>query len=347
MQAWGETMPPRPRSIRDRRCAATLLLVWSVGGCAGSSGGPTTTPHDDRPAIGDLGVLVPGRPQLVVVARPAELYGVAPMRRTVEALASEALLQGFADRTGVDPRLVTEAVVAEYDDGFILLARGPFPAANVVRAAGMRMNTVERATDEPFVRRKGFLGLDRRDVIALADDVVVVTGGLPVETSQLVHRAVHGRFPEGVSAALSSRDVRSLRQDHGRRALALYGPRPLSLPPGLGASVLLARQRVLGVSVTPRGDDGLAFELTLVGEFPEGSEQNFRTWVDNVGDSDLGRALGIAEGLETLRIQTDDRSVTLRMTLSARTLARGLRVLFLADLTELLEDPGEERPHAE
>jgi predicted Zn-dependent peptidase len=77
------------------------------------------------------------------------------VRRVVDAVAPPELLDAFGRRTGVEPADVRELAIGEYDDGFVVIARGPFPADDVARAAGMRMIDVAARSDEPFVRSLG------------------------------------------------------------------------------------------------------------------------------------------------------------------------------------------------
>lgn len=324
------------------RVGMWLLGIALAGACGGASPSrapaPTAEVAPPLPELPPLPALVPAGASLVAVARPRELLETGAVRHLVAAIALPEQLEAFHRRTGVDPRRLELAVVGQYEDGALTLARGPFDAAAIARAAGMRMNAIETASDEPFVRRRGFIGEDLYDVVALGADVVAVASGARERHIEMLRRARDGRWGPGAGAALAAADARRLVEDHQDAPAVLYAPRPLELPPGFGTSVLLARQRALAVTARP-GPEELSFEIDVRGELPVGAEENFRQLATSVGRSDLGAALGIGEGIETLRIQTTDDSALLRMTISAATLARGLRALFVADIRELLEGP--------
>lgn len=307
-----------------------MLLVCS-GGCGGA-GGRAAAPG--RPHVGELTSVVPDGAVTVVVFRPADLWAAPAVRVLVDALFPEPVRRAFAQRTGVDPVRVREAVVAEYDGGVLWLARGPFDAGFVVSEAGARMGTLESEADLPFVRRAGFIGNDRRELAALDRDVVAITG-LPDVMAGVLARVVRGR--EAGPAALDAAAARQLVAGHRSAPLTVYAPRPLVLPPGLGASVLLARERALAASLRPRGAEVLDVDVDLVGEFPDDASQNFRTWVTAIADSDLGGALGLAAGVPELRISASSRAVRLQMPLQSSNVLTGLRVLFTAELRELVE----------
>ena len=291
------------------------------------------------PPLPELHLLVPDGATNVLVAKPRSLMTSQAVREVVGAVIAPELIDSFERRTGVDPTEVTQVVAAEYDRGFVLIARGPWPASDVVRAAELRMSTVEASSDEPFVRRLGYLGRDLRDVIALADDVVMVAGGVPDVVSAILVRATRGEWPEGRSAALATADVAPLVEQYRAAPLQLYVPEPLELPEGFATSVLLARQRSLAATIVPEDEVTLGVAIALVGELPEGAEDNFRAMVESIGRSGLGAALGIAEAAETLSVQVDDESAVLRMRVRSSSLATGLRVLFVAQLEELLGGP--------
>jgi hypothetical protein len=309
-------------------------LVASCGGATREAPPPPAAP--ELPPLPELDLLVPDGATLVVVAEPAKLLASTAVRALTDRVLAPALLDGFARRTGIEPHEVERVVGAEHGDGVVWIARGPWSARDVVRAAERRMTGVEASADTPFFRRAGYLGTERWDVTALGDDVVLATRDAPGPTAAILHRAAHGAWAEGAAAALDAEDVASLRRDHAGAPGVLYVPVPLDLPPGFGTSTLLARERALAATVVPEDPDGLRFEVALVGEFPEGVSVNFRNLVESVASSDLGMALGIAEALETLRIVAEPGSVRLSLLIPARSLAMGLRVLFLADLEELL-----------
>ncbi len=306
-------------------------------GCGGGAPVAETVPQEPAlPPLGELPLLVPEGAGVVLVAEPSVLMDAPAVRAVVEAVVVPELLDSFARRTGVEPGEVSELVVAEYDTGYVLLARGPYPAEDVVRAAANRMTPVAAQQDEPFLRRMGHIGADLVDVVALDEHVVMVASGVPDAAASLLARAEQGSWSGGLAPALSGADVEPLVEAHGQAPLVLYVPEPLELPPGFGTSLLLARQRTLAATVVPADEATLAVTVELRGELPEGAEQNFRALVESMGQSPLGAALGISEAARTLTIQVDDESATLRAQVSSATLAAGLRVLFVAQLEELL-----------
>lgn len=282
-------------------------------------------------------MLVPSGADLVVHVTPLTLMGSPAVRRVVHAVTPPEHLERFARRTGIDPAALTEAVVAEYPDGFLALLRGGLDAAGHVRAVASHMTPVEVSSDAPFLRRGGHVGAVWRELVALRPDVLAVAGGgTRLVMAELVERAARGHWPSSVHSAFATRDALDLRASWNGTPATLYSLQPLDLPPGFGTSVLLARERALALAVQPAGQDALALSVDLRGEFPEGAGQNFRQLVKSVAASDLGGALGLVEGLDSLRIQSEADRVVLRMQVPAAALARGLTLLFGADVRAVL-----------
>lgn len=273
------------------------------------------------------------------MGQPPSLLKSKAVRRVLNAVVPSAQLDAFQKRTGVDPRKVEQAVLAEYPNGFLLLARGPFDAEDVVRAAGRRMARPDVAQSEPFVRRTGYLGTQRRALVALREDVVAVGAGVPPVMAALLARVREGAWQDQAGPALTGPEVQDLRERHGKAPLVLYAPRPLQLPSGFKTSLLLAQERALAASLHPVDAEQLRIDVGLRGEFPKGAEKNFRKLVESVARTSLGAALGLGESIDSLRVRAERDAVEMRLKIPAATLARGLKLLFVADLQKVLQAP--------
>lgn len=322
------------------RAAQRVLAILAVVGvaCAGSSPAPAEPGPRERPPLGRLALLVPDGAELVVELRPSALLAAPATRRVVQALVPPEAMRRLAERTGLDPLHIETAVVAEYARGHLVLLRGDFDAAARVRElARARMAPVESRSDEPLLRRGGHVGTAWRELVALRGDVLAVAvGEIRHVVAAVAQRASQGRWPASSRAALGSEVTLDLLRSWGEAPAAVYMPRPLELPEGFGTSVLLARERALVLAFEPAGDD-IAVDVELRGEFPDGAEQNFRTLVTSVARTDVGAALGLLEGLETLRIQAEPSRVVVHERVPATSMARGLVMLIGADVQGVIE----------
>ncbi len=315
---------------------SALLLAASLAGCGAAP--PSPRAARARPAVGPLVTLAPPESTLVVTARPAELMAAEATARIVGALFPAEQLDRFSQRTGVDPREVTELVVADHPDGRVVLARGPFDAPFAVREAGERMAPIESSVDEPRLRRAGFLGDRRVDVTALDEHAIAWIEGTPQLAASVL--AMAGRPVRARRHALARSSAAALRAELGDAPIAVFAPHPLGLPLETGVGMLLAREQALAAAAWATAD-GLRVDADLRGEFPEGAHENFRALARSLADTDLGAALGLRDALPSLRVEADDARVALSARFDPVVLAAGLRTLFVAELRELL---GEEEP---
>lgn len=308
------------------------MLAALALGCGGAPP-PPTTPPARAPSLGPLFTLVPPESTVVVLARPRELLGAPSTERVLTAMFPAEQLDRFSQRTGVDPRRLTELVLADHPDGRIVVARGPFDARFAVREAGERMAPLEAAVDRPWSRRAGFLGSRRVDLAALDRDVLVWVEGTPQLAAQVL--AAAGHPPDDRRHALAQSGVAELRAAFDDAAFVLVAPHPLGLPRETGIGMLLARQRSLVAAAYAR-EDALRIVAELRGEFPPGAEDNVRSLLRSIAEADLGSVLGLRDALPTLRIEADDERLALRLDVDPGRLASGLRVLLGAELPELL-----------
>jgi hypothetical protein len=320
--------PERSRLIAAALATAAAMLV-SCGG------GQVRPPPPARPPVGDLVSLVPSGASVIAVGRPDALWAAPASRAIVESLVTAAALDDLASRTGVDPRLLTEAVVAEYPAGTtLILVRGPFVAREIVIESEVRMSVVESRTDTPWVRRAGVFGDVHRELIAVDEHVLALATDLEAVTGML---ACAARQPS-CSPAVSSPDARQLAAAMRGAPVGLIAPDHLELPPGLGTTLLLAEERALAATAEPRADR-IALSVTLRGDFPPGADANFRSLVESLSRSELGGVVGLEDALPTLVVTSGDGAVSLAADVPAETVARALRTVFGGEIHEILAPP--------
>lgn len=319
-----------------------MLVLFSLSGlgCGGVQS-PAPTPPSHGPLV--LSRLVPLESRFVLVTRPAELFADSALARVLGAILPSEQLERFAQRSGVDPRALSELVFAEHPEGRVILARGTIDATFAVREAGERMAPLEALVDEPFVRRVGFLGPRRVDLSALSSNVIAWVEG-PPQLAADVLVAVGGEPSEGPPSEGPPSPER-LRLEgstafHEAIAapLACFALEPLGLPLDTGVGLLLARQRTLVAWARSTEAGTLQMAVELEGEFPEGAGENFRTLARSIAESDLGAALGMLDAMPTLRIEAESHRVRIIADFDPDTLALGLRTLLHAELRELLDE---------
>lgn len=247
-------------------------------------------------------------------------------------LVTEDREAAFRERTGVDPLSVEELVVIEVGErGYLLLARGPFDAEAVVRAAGTRLVVRDVESDAPVLRREGLAGTGRFAYAALDPHALLVAK----DTQPALVAAVLGRLDDRKAPrVLDHPDAEALYEKHQNAPLVLLAPRPLTFPPESALSVLLAEERALAIAVEP-SDQALHVSLGMRGVFPEGIENNLRTWARSIGATDLGKALGLSEIDQQLGVERVAEGVIMRANVRAADVMSGVRLLFFDGMREI------------
>lgn len=311
-----------------RWIALTVLLA---AGC-GSSPPPEAAEPAPEPGaeVGTLLSLVPPESTLILCASPSELLASEPTAHVVRAIFPATRLDRFAARTGVDPRLLDELILAEHPHGRFAIARGPIDAIFAVREAGERMAPIESSSDAPLFRRAGFLGESRTEVVALSEDVILRVEGTPQLTAAIL--AIARVPPIARTPAFDPSEL----EGHVDSPIALYAPHPLGLPADSGIGLLLAREEQMAASIRPE-EDALRVTAEFTGEFPPESHENFRSFAESIAASDFGAALGARDALPSLRIEAQDDRVRLSATVDPHVLAAGLRAMLFAEIEELIE----------
>lgn len=311
-----------------------LAIALACGAC----GGTTSTTEVERAEPlhyeGSLLALAPRDASLVVHGSPRTLWESATFRGIVEPLFPADRLQSFSDRTGIRIAELREAMYADLGEGRFLIACRAEMAPDVVRAAGMRMNTIEVSSNEPIMRRVGFLGRERRDVAAVGEDLLLIGADASTELMAILRGIESGELPE---PALRGTDGASLRQAFNA-PLVLYAPQPLNLPLDSPIGLILAQERAAAFAVRPI-ESALDVRARVLGEMPSNAEENFRHFLGALGQSDMGRILGINEALASLEIEMSADSVDLRSEWPAGQLARAIQVLFIDELQAVVEEP--------
>lgn len=312
--------------------AWALLLV-----CVGCRPTSTSIAAQREAHAGPLVGLVPKGPSRLLVARPKQLAESPGMRALWRTLVLEEREQAFVARTGIDLLQLTELVAFEVPpSGYVVLARGPFDAAEVVKRAGQRIAVVEVASDGPL-RREGLRGDGRYAYASLDSHAVLSAKDAPPELIAAILSRSTGTRSTGPQRenALESADGHALLALHHDAPLVLLDLEPLPFEAGTPIALLFARQRSLGLAARPT-ENKLSLTLDLLGEFPNGAEQNFRNLVRSLQNTALVSALGLSNVADSIEVRAEAQGVRLSTTFEAQLLERALRQLVSAEMRDLV-----------
>jgi hypothetical protein len=320
--------------------ALGIALGIALGtACAHGAGQGHGVHAEVRPAPLLVGLLPPSH-QPVLVAHPHALFQVPATETLWRALVDPERERAFVQRTGVDPRTLTELVAREEGAGYLVLARGPLDAAQVVRAAGARLALPDVSTDTPHVRREGLAGQGRFAYAALGDDTVLVARDLPPQrVAQVIaawEAAQSAPGAQRLPSVVSAQPAQGLMAELVGAPLVVLAPEPLGLPTNTPLGMLLAEQRALAAVARPSGTR-VGLSIDVRGQFPEGAADNFRALGRSLSSTELMRLLGLEPMLHDLDVQSEPGRVVVRGEVEAADVVAGLRALFFTDTRALFE----------
>lgn len=328
-----------------RPLLSLVLLALAHAGCGGGAAGsaPSGT-HSSRPEVGAIELLLPSGAERVIVARPAELMAWQSLAEVLRPLVAGSRADRLARENGLDLSTLEAVAWADYGGAELMVARVDSGARERVERVGEQLMAGQLSSSDALVVRSGLWG-DEHRIVAAPDDRVLLlgVGDVGAEMTAVLAYLRSGRWPAGTGALFES-DVEPLHVSLGDSPLAVYMPRPLDLPLDRGFGRLMAGETALGVSIAPAGSpDGeeIALEAAFLGVFPEEADENFRTWIDDLAASDMGHILGIAGARSTFAFRAASGKVELALILDTAIFSRGLRDLFLVEISELSAEEGE------
>jgi hypothetical protein len=169
------------------------------------------------------------------------------------------------------------------------------------------------------------------DAIGIGPHTLVLVLGPPALTARVM-RTVQGTAPAAIAGP-----VQQAMSRHGEPFIAIR-PIPLALPGSTGVALLLSEEESMLIAAAPAAPDRIHVAVDLAGHFPPGADANFRQLVVSVAQSSMGTALGLRSVLGTLHVEATPTSVALEADFDAGELARGLALLFRAEIADALAD---------
>jgi len=300
-------------SQRGRLVPVAIAAALAAIACGGAS--PRRAPPRPTPPLDRVERLLPPGAEWVVIARPADLWATAAVRRSLEPVIRERDIAAYAARTGIHLTNLSELAAGSYGDrGTLVAIRGP-EASKSIR------QTLALAETAPFAFRP------------VRPDVALVASG-PGAAALLEEAGRLGARPPRDLPA----DLASLRQEAHDAPLQLLVATPLEVDRTTPAAVLLSGVRHAAAGATPRGAE-IAFRVALLGDFPPTAADNFRRLLVSIADATLGEIFGLAEVAESARIEATSTRVEIDSAIAAASVASGIETLFIAKLRELLGEP--------
>lgn len=321
---------------------ASLFVSCVVGGATGCGPGPLPA----APAAARLpplqleplaSLIAAAGVRWVLFASPRELLGVPWIRRLVDVAVSGARFDRFAKTTGIDLRVLGDAIVVSHapaaasaGDVIFYLTHHGGDAQVIERSFRKRFTSGEkRAVDRPdLVRVSGKVGNASEAAVFLGPDVAGFQDGGSMSRGPARIAAL---FAEGklrrAHSVLAGEPLRSLAARLGAAPLAAYAPGPFEGELARGLRGLLGAATALGAVARPSAREGFLLTVAVTGDFttsgPAASAELLAAW-NELAASRFGHLLGLDAPVDPPAVTHASEVITLAVELSAKTLAEGL-----------------------
>jgi hypothetical protein len=328
----------------------TRLLLVIAAWVACSACAPQPRPHPTAPAApplheGPLTDYVPSAGlRWMVVGKPRAIAEHPELRRASALLFPEERLKAFAENSGVDLPSVDAALAAGFDFGTLYAIVPPRGAApNIVRRFRDRLVSGERmAHPHPSIDRvSGIVGATPELLVRVDDQLVAIAVGDPTP-GRVVEAFARNKLRASPSA-LKGAALSLLARPPANAVATFYAPGPFTGAWAHGARGLLADTLALSISLVPvKGARG-RFYIELAGDFPAAGADELSEAFQDLAHSGLGKLLALDRLESAPVVHERAEKLLLEVELDLVPIASGLRAAVIADLSEILNPPREQR----
>ena len=291
----------------------------------------------EAPREPDVRAVLPEGASLIALARPRELFDASPSARVIRGVVPDAQLESIRIHHGIDLRTLEHAAYASYETGEsagdVIVLQGPFRSEVAVGEIAHRMVPRESSVQAPYPRAGGVMRGTRIDAVGIGAHTLVIVIGPPALTARVLH-TLQGASPPAIAGPVAQAFAARTEP------LVAMRPIPLALPIDTPVGMLFAEEESLVVAAAPTLANAVRLRIDLSGHFPDGAEANFRRLIASIAQSTMGMALGLRSAVPSLQVSATDTSVVLSADLDADEVARGLGLLFRAEIADVLGDPG-------
>jgi hypothetical protein len=302
--------------------------------CRSTPPKPAATPRADAPPLAPLEYVPAAGLRWLIVAHPARILADPALAAGIAELAPPDRLDAFASATGVDPRPLTQAVLAGYDLGTLYvtaLARGDGGRARARFEARLSTGAIVKHPRPSLYRIAGTRDGTPQALVSVNDQLLAFAIG-DLTLARVAEAYAERRLKS--PTALRGASLSTLPSIDDALA-ALYAPGPFTGAWARAAEGLLANALAVAVAVRNGEAGTLTFELTATGDWPDPRTDSRMTaaWTE-LATSSTGRLLGL-EQAKNLKSVAHLHELTWSGDLPVAPLVAGLRAATMANVPEI------------
>ena len=335
----------------------SLTAVWAMA-CAAASGQPSTATKATAPTEplhrGPLTDFVSSAGlRWLLWIKPQQALAEPELGRAISHIIPSSRLDAFAESSGVDLRVLPEAVIAGFPYATVYLAELPNGVAARARARFEERLLAGAITKQPhpgLTRITGVIGQTPETMLTVDERLLAISVGDPVP-AKIAEAYARERLTHSPSA-LRGAALATLPELTSSNVAVLFAPGPFSEEWQRAASGLLQSTTALAITAQPMANGKVATSLYLAGAWQESADDAAHrlgaAW-SSLARTSAGRLFELNDVAE---VHASPELLTLRVELELAALVRGLRASVLADLSQILSLPpkrpksADEKPRA-
>lgn len=331
----------------ERRSFMLGLLTLAVAACSSTSVVEAPKPVLPPLKIDQLESLATSAGLVWVVrARPRKVAETPFLIPSIGRIVPEKNFDAFRQRTGLDPRQLSEVLLLRYGDALLgaeaQIVRHNADPAQVERCFFQRLTKdAHRQEDRPdLVRVSGIIGQTSHAFARLGRDVAVYQQrGEPERgPARIASLSALGKLPKA-KRLLDKGQLGALMARFGEAPIVGVALGPFDDEWKKAARGLLEIATGVGAAARPTARENIGFAFAIVAEFGDGAGKAgelLRAAWDDVAMSTMGHLLGVDRPIEPPIVATDTGVVTLAVEVEPGRLAEGLRALAENDLEAIM-----------
>ncbi|HYQ01193.1 MAG TPA: hypothetical protein VER96_21125 [Polyangiaceae bacterium] len=320
-----------------------LTAVWALA-CAAPADKPSKPPVSAPVTPLHRGPLTDFIPSAglrwLLLIKPQQLLARPELAQAISQIIPTSRFEAFADSSGVDLRVLSEAGVAGFPYSTLYLAELPHGVAALARARfGERLlaGAVSKQPHPGLTRITGVIGQTPETLLTIDDRLLAVSVGdpVPAKIAEAYARERLTRSPPALHGAALS----TLPELASSNVAVLFAPGPFADEWQRAAGGLLQSTVAIAITVQPIGSGKVATTLYLTGAWEE-SERDAASRLGAAWSAFARSSAGrLFELNELAEISTSPDVLRLRVDVELDALVRGLRASVLADLSQILNLP--------
>jgi len=283
----------------------------------------------------------------LLLLKPRQILAEPELARAISQIIPNPRFAAFAESSGVDLRVVSEAAIAGFPYSTLYVAELPSGVAARARARfGERLlaGAVTKRPHPGLIRVTGVIGQTPETLLTLDERVLAISVGDPVPV-KIAEAYAEERLKHS-PPALRGASLSALPELASNNVAVLFAPGPFADEWQRAAGGLLQSAVAIAITAQPLGNGKVATTLYLAGAWRDSADDAARrlsaAW-STFAQSSAGHLFELSDVAE---VSTSPDLLRLRVELELAALVRGLRASALADLSQILTLPPRSEPGA-